>query len=75
MFIIGVFLVDTAIAYKVSAAIYQMKYDAGDINEAWQLEKAFTDPNFYLVFLLGGFGLLMLKFAFEKLISIFDERI
>ncbi|KEQ31785.1 hypothetical protein N180_12000 [Pedobacter antarcticus 4BY] len=74
MFIIGVFLIDTAIAYKVSAAIYQMKYDAGDINEVWQFEKAFTDPNFYLVFLLGGFGLVMLKFAFEKLISIFDER-
>jgi hypothetical protein len=74
MSIIGILLVDTAIAYKVSAAIYQMKYEHGDINDIWQTKMAFGDPNFYLVFLLGGFGLLMLKFAFEKLISIFEER-
>lgn len=74
MLIVGVLLVDTAIAYKVSSAIYQMKYDAGDTNEIWHPEMAFKDPNFYLVFLLGAFGLVILKFAFEKLISIFEER-
>lgn len=74
MFLVGIILVDTAIAYKVSAAIYQMKYDIGDVSEAWRISMAFKDPNFYLVFLLGAFGLLMLKFAFEKLMSIFDER-
>jgi len=74
MFLAGVFFIDTAIAYKVSSAIYQMKYDSGDINEVWRISMAFSDPNFYLVFLLGGFGLLMLKFAFEKLILIFEER-
>lgn len=74
MFLVGVLLVDTAIAYKVSSAIYQMKYDRGDTNIIWEIEMAFKDPNFYLVFLLGAFGLLILKFAFEKLMSIFDER-
>lgn len=74
MFIVGILLVDTAIAYKVSAAIYQMKYDSGDTNDVWKMAMAFSDPNFYLVFILGGFGLLMLKFAFEKLTSIFEER-
>ncbi|WP_230143144.1 MULTISPECIES: phospholipase D-like domain-containing protein [unclassified Pedobacter] len=74
MFLVGIVLVDTAIAYKVSAAIYQMKYDIGDATEAWRISMAFTDPNFYLVFLLGAFGLLMLKFAFEKLMLIFEER-
>lgn len=74
MFVIGILFVDTAIAYKVSAAIYQMKYDGGYLTETWQITMAFKDPNFYLVFLLGGFGLLMLKFAFEKLMLIFDER-
>lgn len=74
MFLVGVILIDTAIAYKVSSAIYQMKFDSGDVNESWTSGMAFLDPNFYLVFLLGGFGLVMLKFAFEKLMSIFNER-
>ncbi len=74
MFLVGIGLVDTAIAYKVSAAIHEMKYASGDTNDIWKPIFAFGDPNFYLVFLLGGFGLLMLKFAFEKLISIFDDR-
>jgi hypothetical protein len=74
MFLVGIVLVDTAIAYKVSAAIYQMKYEIGDVLEPWKISMAFEDPNFYLVFLLGAFGLLMLKFAFEKLMTIFDER-
>lgn len=74
MFLIGILLVDTAIAYKVSSAIHQMKFDSGDSNEVWKVGMAFSDPNFYLVFLLGGFGLLMLKFAFDKLMSIFEER-
>ncbi|WP_316738084.1 phospholipase D-like domain-containing protein [Pedobacter aquatilis] len=74
MFIVGIFLIDTAIAYKVSSALYQMKYDSGETNEIWKIKMAFTDPNFYLVFLLGAFGLIMLKFAFEKLMNIFEER-
>lgn len=74
MSFVGIILVDTAIAYKVSAALYQMKYVVGDVSELWQLEMAFKDPNFYLVFLLGGLGLVMLKFAFQKLMSIFEER-
>jgi hypothetical protein len=74
MIIIGVLFVDGAIAYKVSAAIHQMKYLSGDETTLWRFTMAFQDPNFYLVFLLGGFGLFMLKFAFEKLISIFADR-
>lgn len=74
MFLFGIILVDTAIAYKVSSAIYQMKYLTGDVSEIWRLDMAYKDPNFYLVFLLGAFGLIILKFAFEKLMSIFEER-
>lgn len=74
MFIVGIGFIDVAIAYKVSAAIYETKFDGGYENEKWQMTMAFGDPNFYLVFLLGASGLIMLKFAFEKLISIFEER-
>ena len=74
MLLFGILFVDTAIAYKVSSAIYQMKYLTGDTNEIWRIDMAYKDPNFYLVFLLGAFGLILLKFAFEKLTSIFDER-
>lgn len=74
MFAIGVFLIDTAIAYKVASAIHQMKYDAGDTNQVWQIGMVIFDINFYLVFLLGALGLIMLKFAFEKIITIFEER-
>jgi hypothetical protein len=74
MFLFGILLVDTAIAYKVSSAIYQMKYLTGETSDIWRLDMAYKDPNFYLVFLLGAFGLILLKFAFEKLMSIFDER-
>lgn len=74
MLLFGILFVDTAIAYKVSSAIYQMKYLTGDTNELWRIDMAYKDPNFYLVFLLGAFGLILLKFAFEKLTSIFDER-
>lgn len=74
MFIVGTVLVDTAIAYKVSATLYQMKYEIGETNEVWLSKMAFSDLNFYLVFLLGAFGLVMLKLAFEKLISIFEDR-
>lgn len=74
MFVVGVIFVDGAIAYKVSAAIHQMKYLSGDETKLWEFSMAFKDPNFYLVFLLGGFGLFMLKFAFEKLMLIFADR-
>jgi len=74
MAFVGIVLIDSAIAYKVSSAIYDMKLLSGDTLNPWAFKMAFTDPNFYLVFLLGGFGLLMFKFAFEKLTSIFEER-
>ncbi|NQX40693.1 PLD-like domain-containing protein [Pedobacter steynii] len=74
MFFVGILLIDAGIAYKVSAAIYQMNFIRGDENEVWRITMVFADPNFYLVFLLGSIGLIMLKFAFEKLISIFEER-
>lgn len=74
MFLTGILLVDTAIAYKVASSIYEMKMLTGEKTDAWNAAMAFGETNFYLVFLLGTLGLLMLKFAFEKLISIFDER-
>lgn len=74
MTFVGIVLIDSAIAYKVSSAIYAMELLIGDKTQPWHYSMALKDPNFYLVFLLGGFGLVMFKFAFEKLTSIFEER-
>lgn len=73
-FLCGIAIVDSAIAYKVSEAIYNVKYATGDVDKPWQFTMAFKDVNFYLVFILGAFGLLLFKFVFDKFISIFEER-
>lgn len=72
--IFGVVLLDGAVAYKVTQAVYEVNYTSGNVNVPWQFNMAFTDPNFYLVFVFGAFGLLLFKLAFKKLMHIFEDR-
>lgn len=73
-FVFGVIFLDGAIAYKVSEAIYKTDYLQGTTNIPWKPGMAFTDTNFYLVFVFGAFGLLLFKFAIGKLLNIFEDR-
>lgn len=72
--IVGVVLVDGAIAYKVAESIHQVAYMSGNVTELWEPLMAFKDTNFYLVFVMGAGGLLFFKYAFDKFISYFEER-
>ncbi|MES2111880.1 MAG: phospholipase D-like domain-containing protein [Bacteroidota bacterium] len=72
--IFGVILLDGAVAYKVTQAVYEVNYTSGNVNVPWQFDMAFSDPNFYLVFVFGAFGLLLFKLAFKKLMHIFEDR-
>ncbi|MCS5488862.1 phospholipase D-like domain-containing protein [Algoriphagus limi] len=69
-----IILVDVFIAFRVAKSIHEIKYLSGQINEPWEGINAFSDVNFYLVFILGALGLLMFKLIYKKLISFFEER-
>jgi hypothetical protein len=73
-FIFGVILLDGAVAYKVTQAVHEVNYASGTVNVAWQPLMAFSDPNFWLVFVFGAFGLFLFGHAFKKLMSIFEDR-
>lgn len=67
-------LLDGFIAYKVAHAIYEVRILTGDADAPWHFHMAFTDLNFYLVFVLGSLGLFIFHTLFCKLISLFEER-
>jgi hypothetical protein len=69
-----IIIVDAFIAYKVAASIHQIELLTGKTTEPWTWANAFTNVNFYLVFVLGALGLLMFKLIYNKLISLFSER-
>lgn len=71
---VGVVLVDAAIAYKVAESIHKVDLLIGKETEPWRAAMALQDTNFYLVFVMGAAGLLFFKFAFDKLLSYFEER-
>ncbi|MBV7532850.1 phospholipase D-like domain-containing protein [Chitinophaga sp. sic0106] len=73
-FLFGIFMLDGAIAFKVAQAVYEVNYAQGIVNTRWTTDMAFTDTNFYLVFLFGASGLILFKLTFKKLIQIFEER-
>jgi len=73
-FIFGIILLDGAVAFKVTQAVYEVNFARGNVTEAWRNGMAFTDTNFYLVFVFGAFGLFLFKLAFKKLMGIFEER-
>lgn len=72
--VLGILVLDGVVAYKVAESVHAVNYIQGTINELWKPVMAFKDTNFYLVFVLGAFGLLLFKLVFKKLISIFEER-
>lgn len=71
---LGMVVIDGFIAVKITQAIQQIKLQVEVNPVPWKLTDVFTDVNFYLVFVLGAFGLLLFKFCFEKLSSLADER-
>jgi hypothetical protein len=73
-FIFGVILLDGAVAFKVAQAVHEVNYVSGNVNEVWRTGMAFTDPNFWLVFVFGAFGLFLFSLAFKKLMRIFEDR-
>jgi hypothetical protein len=73
-FLGGIVVLDGAVAFKVSQAVYEVNYAQGNVNVPWKALMAFTDTNFYLVFVFGAFGLFLFKFAFKKLMQIFEDR-
>lgn len=73
-FVFGIILLDGAVAFKVTQAVYEVNYTRGNTNQPWHTSLAFTDTNFYLVFVFGAFGLLLFKLAFKKFMRIFEDR-
>jgi hypothetical protein len=73
-FIFGIFVLDSAVAFKVTQAVYDVNYSRGNVNVPWRASMAFTDTNFYLVFVFGAAGLFLFKYAFKKLMEFFEDR-
>lgn len=71
---LGLVLVDSFIAIKIAQSIYEIKSQTELNPTVWSWSKLFSDTNFYLVFILGAFGILLFKFCFEKLNKMADER-
>lgn len=71
---LSIFLVDTLIAYVVAKSIHNVDYLSGKIDEKWMFSDFYTNENFFLVFIMGALGLVIFKFAYEKIYNAFDER-
>ena len=73
-FIFGIIVLDGAVAFKVTEAVHEVNYLSGNTTEKWHPGLAFTDTNFYLVFVFGAFGLFLFKIVFKKLMQGFEDR-
>ena len=62
----GIFILDVAVAFKVAEAVHDVNYLSGNTVEKWHGSMAFTDTNFYLVFVFGAFGLLLFKVVLKS---------
>lgn len=71
---LGLVLVDSFIAIKIAQSIHEIKAQTELEPKQWVWKDLLTDTNFYLVFILGAFGILLFKFCFEKLNKLADER-
>jgi hypothetical protein len=65
-----VILIDTFIAFKVSATIGEINY----LSKGIEFERSFWDVNFWLVFFLGAIPFFFLAELMNKLINFFAER-
>jgi uncharacterized membrane protein (DUF106 family) len=70
----GVVIVDSFIAYSVAKSIHDVEYLRGNLDQPWEFSMIWQNVNFYLVFVMGAFGLLLFKFVFDKFIGLFEER-
>jgi hypothetical protein len=73
-FFLGIFLIDGMLAYTVAKSIHELRILTGETATLWQPQQAFSDSNFYLVFVMGAAALLVFKFIFSKLMSMFEAR-
>jgi hypothetical protein len=73
-FVFGIFVLDGVIAYKVTEAVHEVNYMQGNTNNPWHATMAFTDTNFYMVFMFGAAALILFKLAFKKLLCFFEDR-
>ncbi len=71
---LGLVLVDSFIAIKIAQSIHDIKSQTEIDPKPWMWSDLWTDSNFYLVFILGAFGILLFKFCFEKLHKMADDR-
>lgn len=71
---LGLILVDSFIAIKIAQSIHAIKSETEINPKPWEWTDLLTDTNFYLVFILGAFGILLFKFCIEKLNRIADDR-
>lgn len=71
---LGLVLVDSFIAIKIAQSIHDIKSQTEINPKPWGWSDLWTDTNFYLVFILGAFGILLFKFCFEKLHKMADDR-
>jgi hypothetical protein len=72
--LVGFLMVDGAIAYKVAESIHEVNYLIGNADTVWRPNMVFSDTNFWLVFIFGALGLLLLKLSFEKFMNFFRDR-
>jgi uncharacterized membrane protein (DUF106 family) len=72
--VLGLTVVDAFIAAKVAKAIHEIDYLTGQVDHPFTFESLPENINFYLVFVLGALGLLLLKFAFGKFNKLMEER-
>lgn len=71
---LGLVIVDSFIAIKIAKSIHEIKAQTEITPTDWTWVDLATDTNFYLVFILGAFGILLFKFCFEKLNKMVDDR-
>ncbi|WP_282036467.1 phospholipase D-like domain-containing protein [Saccharicrinis aurantiacus] len=67
-------MVDGLLAYVVAKSIHEIDYMAGKVEEVWQPLNVFANENFFLVFIMGALGLVIFKFAYEKIHRSLEER-
>jgi hypothetical protein len=72
--VLGMLVVDSFVAYKVAEAIHKSEYLSGIVDESWERGMVLDDSNFYLVFIMGAFGILLFKVVFEKFVTLLEDR-
>ncbi|QZE15480.1 FAM83 family protein [Halosquirtibacter laminarini] len=71
----GILFIDAIIAYKVAATIHETTYLKSGLGDPlFHLKDCFTSVDFYLVFALGSFGLVLFSSLFKYIIKCFSER-